>query len=136
MMVKNLSKIPKKVLLCFVKKNPNYENLKNKSQKDLVNIIIESDIICDWDYDSYSKCPDVFLKQLCKEKKEKLKEENKSSYRGVLKNKETMIEFLLSDSNDIVNYDINYESLIPKIKQCFESLEDLDISSEEIKSMF
>ena len=66
--MKNLNKIPKKVLLYFIKKNPNFENIRNKSQEELVNIIIENDIICEWNRQTYNNCPDVYLKKLCKEK--------------------------------------------------------------------
>ena len=53
-MVFHLNKVPKKVLVYFLQKNPNFKYIKNKSQEELVNIILENDILCHWDYDSYS----------------------------------------------------------------------------------
>lgn len=129
--MKNLNKIPKKVLLYFIKKNPNFENIRNKSQEELVNIIIENDIICEWNRQTYNNCPDVYLKKLCKEKKLENESTNKETPRGVLKNKETMINFLLE--KEIA--EVDFDTILPKIKHCFESLENLDVSVDEIRAM-
>lgn len=129
--MKNLNKIPKKVLLYFIKKNPNFKNIKIKPQEDLVSIIIENDIICEWDNETYQNCPLAYLKDLCKEKKEEFERNNKSVPKGYLRNKETMIQFLLDKEISKVDF----EHILPKIKHCFESLENLDISVEEIKAM-
>ena len=119
--MKNLNKIPKKVLLYFIKKNPNFENIRNKSQEELVNIIIENDIICEWNRQTYNNCPDVYLKKLCKEKKIENESTNKETPRGFLKNKETMINFLLEKEVAEVDFD----TILPKIKHCFETRGEL-----------
>lgn len=129
--MKNLNRIPKKVLLYFIKRHPNFENIKNKSQEEMVNIIIENDIICDWNRETYQNCPLVYLKELCKEKKTEYETNNKSIPRGYLKNKDTMIQFLLEEEISEVNFD----DILPKIKHCFESLENLDVSVDEIRAM-
>lgn len=129
--MKNLNKIPKKVLLYFIRKNPNFENIKNKSQEELVNIIIENDIICEWNGETYKNCPEVYLKKLCKEKKEENDSNNKPTPRGFLKNKETMIDFLLNKETP----EVDFNTILPKIKHCFESLENLDVSVDEIRAM-
>lgn len=129
--MKNLNKIPKKVLLYFIRKNPNFENIKNKSQEELVNIIIENDIICEWNSETYKNCPEVYLRKLCKEKKIENESINKQTPRGFLKNRETMINFLLDKEAS----EVDFNTILPKIKHCFESLENLDVSVEEIRAM-
>lgn len=129
--MKNLNKIPKKVLLYFIKKHPNFENIKNKPQEELVNIIIENDIICEWNDETYNNCPEVYLKKLCKEKKIENDSKNIQTPRGYLKNKETMIQFLLDKNIQ----DVDFDTILPKIKHCFESLENLDVSVDEIRAM-
>lgn len=115
-MVVHLNKIPKKVLLYFIKKNPNFQFIKNKNQEELVNLILENDILCHWDYESYNLCPLTFLKKLCQEKD--------LSNKKVLKNKETMIQFLLEEK---------YDDVFLKIKHCLEKQEDLILQDEEIQ---
>jgi hypothetical protein len=120
-MVFHLNKVPKKVLVYFLQKNPNFKYIKNKSQEELVNIILENDILCHWDYDSYSLCPLTFLKKLCLEKAE-----GKSiCMKQIIKEKGKMIEFLLEDNNnDILN----------KIKHCLEKQENLILTDCEIEN--
>lgn len=120
-MVFHLNKVPKKVLLYFLQKNPNFKYIKNKSQEELVNIILENDILCHWDYDSYNLCPLTFLKKICQEKAE-----GKSiCVKKIIKEKEKMIEFLLEDNNtDILN----------KIKHCLEEQENITLTENEIQS--
>lgn len=120
-MVFHLNKVPKKVLLYFLQKNPNFKYIKNKSQEELVNIILENDILCHWDYDSYNLCPLTFLKKLCLEKVEG----TSICMKQIIKEKEKMIEFLLDDNNnDILN----------KIKHCLEKQENLILTDSEIEN--
>lgn len=120
-MVFHLNKVPKKVLLYFLQKNPNFKYIKNKSQEELVNIILENDILCHWDNDSYNLCPLTFLKKLCLEKNE-----GKSTcIKKILKEKEKMIEFLLEDNNN---------DILLKIKHCLEKQENIVLTEEEIKN--
>lgn len=114
-MVIHFDKIPRKVLLYFIKKNPNFQSIKNKSHDELVNIILENDILCHWTYDSYNECSKQFLKSLCEEKE--------NFHKGVLKNKETMISFLLDKQDD---------DIIPKIQECLKQKEDIFLSDKEI----
>lgn len=114
-MVFHFDKIPKKVLLYFIKQNPNFQYIKNKSHNELVNIILENDILCHWTYESYNECPKQFLKDLCKEKE--------NFHKDVLKEKETMISFLLEKKED---------NIIPKIQECLKQKEDIFLSDKEI----
>ena len=118
-MVFHLNKVPKKVLLYFLQKNPNFKYIKNKSQEELVNIILENDILCNWDYESYDLCPLTFLKKICLDKAN----EKSICVKKMLKDKEKMIEFLLDDNNsDVIN----------KIKDCLEKQENLELTDDEI----
>ena len=115
-MFPDLKKIPKKILLYFIQKNPNFDSIKNKSKEELVNIIIENDILCHWTFETYEKCSKQFLKELCKEKG--------NCEIDILKEKEKMINFLL-DRND--------ENILPKIQKCLREKEDIFVTEEEIK---
>ena len=114
-MVVHFDKIPRKILLYFIKKNPNFNSIKNKSHDELVNIILENDILCHWTYESYNECSKQFLISLCKEKE--------NFQKDVLKSKETMISFLLDKKED---------DIIPKIQECLKKKEDIFLSNKEI----
>lgn len=115
-MVVHFEKIPKKILLYFIKKNPNFQYVKNKSHDELVNIILENDILCHWTYDCYQQCSKQYLKSLCQEKK--------NFHKDVLQTKETMISFLL---------DKKEEDILPKIQECLKTNENIFLTENEIK---
>lgn len=118
--MKNLEELPKKVLLYFISKNPNIKLVKNKTQKDLVKIIEDMDILCEWSEESYEQCPTIFLKKLCSEKS--------TIEKNILKNRKLMIEFLLEDKK------IETDEIVKRIKECLSEHEQIDFSEEEIRS--
>ena len=118
---------PRKLLLYFIRKHPHFADYKkNSTNQQLISIILENDIPCEFDAESYNLCTDKILREKCIELNQKRAEYGllpkpvKSSM-----SKKKMIAFLLNE--------FPIATIHQKIKDCLRKHEDIDITTEEIE---